>query len=350
MSVRPPSRSPWQRLYQSALRLRRKRAAAHRLGSPVLSVGNLHWGGGGKTPVTRAIATHLRDAGRRVTILSRGYGRRSRGPILVSRGEGAVVPVEQSGDEAALLASDHDVRVVVAERRFEGGRLAEQIFETDVFLLDDGFSHVDLARDLDLLVFPTANPWGGSRLLPSGRLREPLSFAQIADAVLLTGVNSENARARSELDELRTGLARHGYDGPAFASISKTHLASSSPPRRVLLVSGVARPESVAETAKVLAAHHAFEIVGELRFRDHEAYPDAQLRRIRAEQQRTGADTVLVTEKDRVKLEDRLELPDDAQLAEVGLIASPSKDFLIWLDDQLASVFRGSGTSKKPGR
>lgn len=336
MNVRPPSRSIWQSLYRSALALRRRRAASHRLGSPVISVGNLHWGGGGKTPLTRALAAHLRNRGRRVTILSRGYGRRSRGPLIVSRGEGPSVPVDQSGDEAALLAGDLGVRVVVAERRVEGGRLAEQTFETDVFLLDDGFSHVDLARDIDLLAFPVADLWAGSRLLPSGRLREPLAFAQFADAVVLTGtVSSSEGVTNQRLDELRSGLELHGYRGPAFASTSDAELNSPSPPRRALLVSGVARPASVRHTAEHLAVAHRFELAAELRFRDHEAYSVQRLREIREKLEAVHADTLLVTEKDRVKLEARLQLPVGAQLADIRLAARPSPAFLEWLDLRL---------------
>ena len=339
MSYRPPSRSPWQHLYEAALRQRRRRARGRRLDSPVLSVGNLHWGGGGKTPLARAIAIHLREAGRRVTVLSRGYGRRSKGPLVVSRGDGALVPVEDSGDEAALLARTEGLRVVVAEQRFEGGRLAERTFETDVFLLDDGFSHVDLARDVDLLAFPAADPWAGARLLPTGRLREPLSFARLADAVLLTGVDGSTTSdsASHQLDELRSGLSGHGYDGPLFASTSETELRAASAPDRVLLVSGVARPDSVRRSAEALAQRHGFTIVGELRYRDHEAYSGRRLDEIRGEQERLRADTVLVTEKDRVKLDERLSL-GGAQLAEIRLAARPSADFFGWLDQKLANA------------
>lgn len=343
MSVRPPSRSPWQRLYRSALALRRRRAAGHRLGSPVISVGNLHWGGGGKTPVVRALAVHLRDRGRRVTILSRGYGRASKGPLIVSEGDGISVPVEQSGDEAALLAAVEGVRVVVAERRVEGGHLAEQTFETDVFLLDDGFSHVDLARDIDLLVFPATDPWAGSRLFPSGRLREPLAFARHADAVVLTGADDSGAAAR-RLEELRTGLQLHGYRGPAFASISEFGLEAPRPPQRVLLVSGVARPDSVRRSAERLATGHRFVIASELRFRDHEAYGRRRIVEIRREMERCEADTLLVTEKDRVKLDTRLQLAADRQLAEMCLAARPSREFFDWLDERLANV-TANGTS-----
>lgn len=340
MSVRPPSRSPWQRFYEYVLGVRRRRAAGHRLGAPVISVGNLHWGGGGKTPLTRSIAVHLRDTGQRVTILSRGYGRASRGPLVVSRGEGTEVPVDMSGDEAALLASEPGIQLVVAERRIEGGRLAEASFDTDVFLLDDGFSHVDLARNIDLLVFPAADPWAGSRLLPSGRLREPLSFAQQADAVVLTGAADDglDPEATTSLDELRSGLARHGYRGPTFASISQASLDAARPPKNVLLVSGVARPQSVRHTADRLASAHQFRIGSELRFRDHESYSAERLAQIRNEAARADADTVMVTEKDRVKLDGRLDLPAATQLAAIELHARPSSDFFAWLDQRLSAI------------
>ena len=187
-----PARSPWQRFYGAVLARRRRLAAAHaeRRPVPVVSLGNLHWGGGGKTPFTAAVAADLSARGLSVAIVSRGYRRSSRGPLVVSLGAGPRVSWSAAGDEPFLLAELlPGVAVAVGEQRVEAARLLlrELAHSPDLFLLDDGFSHVALARDIELLLFPAADPFAGSRLAPAGRLREPLSAARHADAVVLTG-------------------------------------------------------------------------------------------------------------------------------------------------------------------
>ena len=180
-----PSRphSPWQRFYGLVHRFRRDRysARARRLPIPVVSIGNLHWGGSGKTPLVACIATHLRNAGRQVVIVSRGYGRSSRGAHVVSIGDGLIGDSLDAGDEPAMLASALEgVAIVVGEDRYEAGCLALESLDPspDVALLDDGFSHVQLARDLDLLVFPYHDVFAGGRLGPFGSLREPLASSR----------------------------------------------------------------------------------------------------------------------------------------------------------------------------
>ncbi|HSL81520.1 MAG TPA: tetraacyldisaccharide 4'-kinase, partial [Thermoanaerobaculia bacterium] len=161
----PPPRSLWQRLYGAAHRARRRYWAgrAARLPRPVVSVGNLHWGGAGKTPLAAAVAAHLRDrpdAGLRVAVLSRGHGRSEPGRVrTVSTGEGPLLGPAAAGDEPVLLAGElPGVAVVVGADRHAAGRhaLAHLDPPPDVFVLDDGFSHVRLARDVDLLAFPAA--------------------------------------------------------------------------------------------------------------------------------------------------------------------------------------------------
>src|SRR5262245_39413720 len=180
MKPPPPPISPWQILYGGAHGLRRRgyRDRARRLPRPVVSVGNLHWGGTGKTPLVAAIAAHLRDRGLAVCILSRGYASRGRGVRVVSTGSGPLLGPRTAGDEPVLLAGElPGVAVVVGPDRWQAGEHALRRLDPrpDLFLLDDGFSHLALARDLDLVAFPAADPFAGGRLFPSGRLREPLA-------------------------------------------------------------------------------------------------------------------------------------------------------------------------------
>lgn len=347
LAAPPPPRSPWQRLYAAAHRLRRTwwRDRAERLPRPVVSVGNLHWGGAGKTPLTAAVARHLRDGGRRVCVLSRGYGRSGSGVRLVSDGGPPRLGAEEAGDEPVLLAGElPGVAVVVGARRAEAGRRALEELEPapDLFVLDDGFSHLALARDLDLLAFPAADPFAGGRLLPSGRLREPLAAAERAHAAVLTGLapeemgTDETGDGTTTGNALATALEPHGFRGRGFASalaaaeprlLDGAPLVAGTP---VLLVSAIARPERFARSAR----RAGVTVAGELEFPDHHPYPERSLERIRRHARKAGAGAVLVTSKDRVKLAGRLDLP----LAELPVRAEPEAAFWRWLDRRLATL------------
>ena len=336
--MKPPAlpTSPWQLFYGGVHELRRRwyRDRAQRLPRPVISVGNLHWGGAGKTPLVAAIAAHLRDRGLAVCILSRGYASQGRGVRVVSTGEGPLLGPGAAGDEPVLLAGElPGVAVVVGPDRHQAGLHALRCLDPipDLFLLDDGFSHLRLHRDLDLVAFPAADPFGGGRLLPSGRLREPLAAAARAHAAILTGASQDDGGA-----DLTAALRPFGFLGPGFASRTvpgEVRLADGSPAlpgERVFLVTAIARPEDFLATARSLG----YEIVGELRFPDHHRYPPASLERIREAWRASGARAVLTTSKDRVKLLGRLELP----LADLPIRAEPEPAFWTWLDGELGSL------------
>jgi tetraacyldisaccharide 4'-kinase len=342
----PPPSSPWQILYGGAHVLRRRwyRARARRLPRPVLSIGNLHWGGTGKTPLVAAVAARLRDRGLAVAILTRGYASRGRGVRVVSAGQGPLLGPLLAGDEPVLLAGElPGVAVVVSRDRFDGGLHALRRLTPSpaLFLLDDGFSHLALHRDLDILAFPAADPWAGGRLPPGGRLREPLRAAARASAVVLTGVepgieepeSGEPARAGAALAE---ALRPYGFTGPGFGSLTRpgrpvlTTGEPLAPGERVFLVTAIARPERFTATVRRLG----LEIVGELRFPDHHRFPAASLARIEAAFRGSGAAAVLATSKDRVKLLGRIAAP----LAELPIRAEPEPAFWRWLDGALAGL------------
>ncbi len=330
-----PPRSPWQLLYGAAHRWRRRwyRQRARRLRRPVISIGNLHWGGSGKTPLTAALAARLRDRGLNVAILTRGYKSRGQGIRIVSTGEGPLLGPLVAGDEPVLLAGKlPGVAVVVGPDRYRGGvhALERLTPAPDLFLLDDGFSHLSLARDLDLLAFPTADVFGGGRLAPGGRLREPLRSAAWADAVLLSGPEARNGSALAE------ALRPFGFSGPGFASPTIVHPALDQRDREVapgstaVLVTAVARPAEVAAAAKRLG----YEIADTVTFSDHHAYPADSLALIQRHWRATGADMVLTTEKDWVKLFGRLDLP----LARLPLEAAPEDAFFEWLEARVTAL------------
>jgi len=334
--------SPWQLLYGGAHRLRAAwwRGRARRLPRPVLSVGNLHWGGAGKTPLVAALAARLRDQGRRVCVLSRGYGGSGEGVRVVSDGSGPLLGPKVAGDEPVELAGRlPGVAVVVGPDRHRAGLYALERLPAapDLFLLDDGFSHLPLARDLDLLAFPAADPFAGGRLAPGGRLREPLAASRRADAAVLTG-----APPGAGGEELAAALRPHGFGGAAFAAEARTGPAVLAdgrplpPATPVLLVCGIARPGRFLDAARAGGR----PVAGEIVLPDHHDYPEATLDRIRRELAATGAGAVLTTAKDRVKLHGRLEIP----LAELPVEAVPEPALWDWLDGRLATLDPGRET------
>jgi len=330
LSPPAPSASPWQHFYARVLNLRRRRGGSERLPGITWSVGNLHWGGGGKTPLVAEVGRSLVALGARVCVLSRGYGRQGKEPLLVSRGDGPLHDVWTVGDEPHLLARTvPGLNIAVAQRRVDAGQLAltELAQPPDVFLLDDGFSHVRLHRDLDLLAFPWADPFGGARLLPTGRLREPLSASRHAAAAVLTGV-PEDERERGQ--DLAHALQRFGFSGAAFSACLEPQIVvapGDAHVSQVVLVSGVARPEPVERTATACGV----EVLEHLSFPDHHAYPERSLEAIRSALSKNPGASLLATSKDWGKLIGRIE----TRLAELRVRCSPSAGFGDWLAEQL---------------
>ncbi len=333
----PPARSPWQRLYAAGHALRRQWWAerCRTLPAPVISVGNLHWGGTGKTPLVAALAEHLRDRGLRLAILSRGYRRRDSRVRVVSTGDGPLLGPLVAGDEPVLLAGMlPGVAVVVGRDRYDAGRQALERLDRppEIFLLDDGFSHLRLARQLDLVTLPAGDPFGGGKLPPGGRLREPLTALARADAVVLTGAEDGAAG-------LAEALRPVGFEGRAFASRTRSlpatlHSGEPLPAgARVLVVAAIARPERF---LAAVAAQGIEPVAPPLTLPDHHPYPPPTLDRIATLARQHDADCVLTTGKDAVKLYGRIELP----LAELPIRAEPEPAFWAWLGgrlDQLAA-------------
>ena len=290
---------------------RRGLLRVRRAGRPVLSVGNLAAGGTGKTPFVRWLAGELLGREIRPSVLTRGYGRSTRGAVVVSDGAGAVASVRDSGDEAAVLARALPRVPIVADRdRVAAARRVEALVpDVDLHLLDDGFSHVSLARDLDIVLLDATSPDAGGALLPQGRLREPLSSLERADLVVVTKCEqADSASAR--------GLAARWAPGaPVYHA--KTRVlgirddsaeevrAEDLPGETLVAVAALARPKAFLGTLATLGiAPAGFET-----FRDHDPYGPHALSRIERAAEECGATAVITTEKDAVKLEGRLRLP-----------------------------------------
>jgi tetraacyldisaccharide 4'-kinase len=292
------------------------------LDRPVISVGNLSVGGSGKTPIVAALARMLLDMGQRPAILSRGYARRraTDGVVVVSDGNRVLEPVENSGDEPQMLARAlPGVPVLVCADRHLAGRLAEKRFDATVMLLDDGFQHLALGRNVDVLVMPASDL--DDAVLPSGRLREPLDSASSADCVLVPGSLEDMSRVAATFDRMPVfRVTNH------FGSVQGLD-ASAPSGTRVVAVAGIARPERFFTTLR----EQGFEIVRELRFPDHHWFSSDDLDRIRTIAKDTSADLVATTEKDAVRVAPQsgwAVLPMTAVVEPPGLFSS-------WLRERL---------------
>jgi tetraacyldisaccharide 4'-kinase len=263
-----------------------------RLGGPVISVGNLSVGGTGKTPVVALLAAMLRDAGRPVAVLSRGYRGTFGGDcLIVSDGQQVRAGPEEAGDEPVMLArAVPGVVVAVGRRRDRVGRAVEARFGSRVYILDDGFQHLRLRRDLDLVCASGADLV--DRPLPAGRLRESTAALARADLVLLDADGAAVARLAAVHPGriLRLGRRGLGFFGPEGGA----RPAPTSP----FLLSGIARPERFhADVAAVVG-----RVCGTAVFADHHPYTAADVVRIEAQARAAGADAVVTTAKDAVRL------------------------------------------------
>jgi len=285
-------------------------AAVARAGAPVISVGNVAIGGAGKTPATAVIALRLQARGRRVAILSRGYGAIRGDPRLVSDGENVLLGAAEAGDEPALLARRlPGVAVLCGPRRAELARRAVEELHADALLLDDGFQHRALARDLDVVLLDAANPFGNGRLLPAGPNREPPSALRRAGLVWLSRVDQADGPAgAATLERLRalareaTGRepveSRHAPDELLDGALGRSLGLEALRGHRVLLLSGLARPGSFRRTVEGLGA----EVVAERRHPDHHRFTAAEVREALDAAARAGCTRVVTTEKDAVRL------------------------------------------------
>lgn len=316
--MRPPLH-PWPSaplrlaasLYGGLIRLRNRHydrpGSSSRVEVPVLSVGNLTLGGTGKTPIVAWIARRLSDSGVRPAIVSRGYrGKAGRGPLLASSGDGPTCDAALCGDEPFLLASTlPGVMVVVGSDRVAGALLAHSR-GADVIVLDDGFQHRRLDRDLDIVLLDAGDPFGGGRLLPAGRLREPLGGLRRAHAVLIT-----RARRQERFAEIERVVRRHnrsvpiltaGHRGVGFVDARG---APCERPSRAVAFCGIGSPEGFRADLEACGV----ELLDFRRWPDHHAYTPRELSDL-AGLAAGHASALVTTEKDLARLSGRWPGPD----------------------------------------
>ena len=342
----------------------RRPEVRRRLARPVVSVGALAAGGSGKTPLVAALARMLVEMGERPAVLSRGYGRADpvEGAAVIRDFEGIVGSPAVAGDEPWMLARALDgVAVVVAEDRHLAGRFAESRLGATVHLLDDGFQHLPLARGTDLVLLSAAD-LDDPRVLPAGRLRERLATAGRADAVLLVDVPADDrALLGAAVGDLR-GDRPPPADAPAAGRAGGRTVpfppclfevrrragavrvrgpggegGGLDPAARVVAVAGIARPERFFDDVRAAG----FDIVRAMAFPDHHRYSRRDVRRLQAEARRAGAQAIVTTDKDFVRLEPWL--PFDPVLATMPLTCAvtPAAPFRAFIAERLAAERSG---------
>jgi tetraacyldisaccharide 4'-kinase len=319
----------WRRRWYS-----RDPARRRWLDQPVVSVGNLRVGGSGKTPVVAAVARLLVARGERPSVLSRGYGRTAAkdGITVVSDGRAIVANVDTAGDEPLMLARALPrVAVLVGADRYLCGRLAEEKLGVTVHLLDDGFQHFGLARDVDLLV--TGEEDLADCPLPAGRLREPLAVAVYADAALVAATYAEAAERVARALKLATVFrVARALGAPRWVATRETVVVPTDEP--VFVVAGIASPERFFSDV----ASAGWRVVGTRAFRDHHPFSHREVVKIAAAARAAGATLVMTTEKDAVRFE--AASIDGAPLVAVPLTVTiePAPQFEHWLAARLEAA------------
>jgi tetraacyldisaccharide 4'-kinase len=314
------------RLYELGVRLR---VAAYetaylkpkRLDATVISIGNIAVGGTGKTPLVHYIARYLKEEGHSVAILTRGYGRKSKGRRTLNdprdkRDEHApddAKRYEEFGDEPLMLARAlPEIPVIINKDRHESGTYAERELGAEVLILDDAYQHLALARDLNILLLDATDPFAGFEMVPFGRLREPLYAIKRADAVIIT-------RADRPFDEAQVNAIIKYYCGEKvpvmylYSSIKRLrHLAEGVVYEanqfvgwNVSLMCGIGNPHAFADNILQIGIN----IVAEHFYTDHHPFTQQDLDEVTRAARDAGADAIITTAKDAVRLEG-LSLPD----------------------------------------
>ncbi|UCD80553.1 MAG: tetraacyldisaccharide 4'-kinase [Desulfobacterales bacterium] len=335
---------------------RRKILPARGLPCKVVCVGNIAVGGTGKTPMTMYVAEKMKQFGYQPAIVSRGYrGEAQNRGGVVSDGRSICMGPEQAGDEPYLLAGRlKDVPVIVGKDRYAAGMLALKKFQPDVIVLDDGFQHLRLHRDVDLVLLDHRQPFGNMHLLPRGILREPISGLERATACILTRYRADTAgSAASSIASIRqhypqlpvftSSYTPYWYTIRSGAQISIDENAERLSPEavqrwigtKIFGFSGIARNQDFQNTVKDLG----FKTAGFFEFSDHHCYTPHDLNQILAAAEKADVNCLITTEKDLVRLPP--DNPFHLDLIVVGVRISfgdGEQNFITFLKNQLSQI------------
>jgi tetraacyldisaccharide 4'-kinase len=316
------------KVYGGAVKLRRafyekSVLKSKKLSCIVISIGNITVGGTGKTPMTIYVANVVKDLGYNVAIVSRGYkGKAETAGGIVSDGKTLLMAPEIAGDEPYMMAARlRDVPIIVGKNRFKAGRLAIRKFSPHILVLDDGFQHLKLQRDLDLVLLDYRKPFGNGHLLPRGVMREPASALFCANAIILTRSDTLDDK---EMTSLLQRLRFNERKKPVYRAIHKQLVYKiinreknikealkqsfdCIKGRNVFAFSGLADNHHFRRTLKNLKC----SVAGYLEFPDHHSYSDSDLKDILVAAKKSMSECLITSEKDYVRIAHKIALPID---------------------------------------
>lgn len=339
--------NPFSKIYHFIIFLRnflydKKILTSYKSDVPLISIGNLTFGGTGKTPLVSYLTEFFQSQGKKVVIISRGYkgSKSSKNVFLVSDGQGQIFGnPDECGDEPFLLATWlPNTPILISKKRASAVQRAESQFSPDYILLDDGYQHRAVFRDIDILLIDAMDPFGNYRLTPSGTLREPIENLSRADIMLIN-----RAEEDEDLLTLRRILRRHNKEAHIFQLGNRiTKLVSlvtgdTLGPEEIsgmnsYLFCAIGNPHGFSLNVEKLGSH----VVGHRYFRDHHRYTGEDLQKISREAREAGASIIVTTQKDSVRIEKHDEFSSlPLYYAKLELIFYKEEDFLQSLKDLL---------------
>jgi tetraacyldisaccharide 4'-kinase len=267
---------------------------------PVISVGNITVGGTGKTPVTAWIATYLLGKGKKVAVLSRGYGGSLEGTVaVVSDGIKRALSPFEAGDEPCLLADNlPGLIVVIGSSRYDAGRLAMERFKPDIFILDDGFQHLNLKRDLNILLLDANRPLGNGYVFPAGLLREPSSAINRADLIVYT--RADRSCNTVDLVPESSSVLKSEHSLSGYKQLREEGVRSFEELKGLkgLAFAGIADPVQFFDSLEKCGV----QLVATIAFPDHTDYGDEEITALAKLKRSSCADYLITTAKDAVKV------------------------------------------------
>ncbi len=294
---------PLSRLWKWSVEKHRRRSTARKLKTRTISIGGLTMGGTGKTPMVQYLASKFHEIGLRPAILTRGYRRRSPNPIIVIPA-GVPATIDMTGDEAQIFVRSGRAIVGIGGDRYQTGLVVEERETPGVFLLDDGYQHWKLTRDLDIVLIDSLDPFGGGWLFPLGRLREPMESLTRANIFVITRVEPG-----MRTDAIESELRRRNPTAPIFRSgvvpecwvendFGVEWAPDRLPVRRIAAFCGLANPSSFWQTLRELG----YDVICSWSFDDHHHFRPSEIRRMVNDAREHGAEALVTTEKDLMNL------------------------------------------------
>src|SRR3990172_8490492 len=292
---------------------------------PVISIGNLTAGGTGKTPAVIMIAEFLEGMGKKVAVLSRGYKGKAEGEInVVSDGNNVFMNPLQSGDEPYMMAARlKGIPVITGSDRYKTGKYAIEKFGTEIILLDDGYQHVQLNRNLNILLLDSNSPFGNGYILPRGTLREPPSYINRSDVIILTKDKGQKSEVRSQKSE----VCKSRYVSESFIDMNnnKTIALDEAKGKKIFAFCGIASPKSFNNSL----TEAGINIGGFVSFEDHYQFSRDDIDSLISKAKETGSEILITTEKDAVRLKGFEPISFPIWILKIRMEISEGKEILL---------------------